>query len=99
MREFFEDDCEFAAHAFVPVAELRAAYDEWAKANGVRFTLGSKQFNRRLRARGCEQRTKKYENDLGTEVATRCWQGVTLRAKPRYDTVTEEVEIREEIPF
>jgi putative DNA primase/helicase len=39
LKEFLEDTCEFAPDAFVPVMEMRAKYDEYAKASGVKYPL------------------------------------------------------------
>ena len=100
LKDFFEDCCEFDPTAFVPVSELRSAYDQLCKENGTRYPLGPRQFNERLRAKGCEQGTKKYYNDFGTEATARCWRGVTLTAKSRYDHSTNnKAGIEERIPF
>jgi len=99
LREFFEDDCIFDLNAFVPVAELRGAYDLHCKDNGTRYPLGPRQFNERLRAKGCEAKPKRYPNELGTKVVAKCWTGVTLKANCRYEKETTEAEIQEKIPF
>lgn len=99
LREFFEDDLEFAPNAFVPVAELRVAYDQHCKDNGVRYPLGAKQFNQHLCGKNCERSTKRYSNDVGTETIGKCWSGVTLKSKPCYIKEENQREIQEEIPF
>jgi len=99
LREFFEDDLEFAPNAFVPVAELRAAYDLWCKDNGIRYPLGPRQFNDRLRTKNCEVKPKRYLNDVGNEVVAKCWHGITLKSNCRYDKATKQAENQEEIPF
>jgi putative DNA primase/helicase len=99
LLDFFEDECEFALNAFVPVAELRVAYDQHCKDNGVRYPLGPKHFNQRLRGKNCETSTKRYNNEVGTETVGKCWSGVTLKSKPRYVKGKNQQEIQEEIPF
>jgi len=85
LHEFLEDVCEFDARAFVPVCEMRRAYEQHAEEEGIRYPLGPQEFNKRLEARGCERKTHRYFNDIGTEIPGKCWLGVTLLAKPRYD--------------
>ena len=92
LREFFEDCCEFDPCGFVPVSELRAAYDKYADENGAKYTLGPREFNKRLREKGCEQKVRAYSNDFGTEKKGRCWQSVTLKDNTRYET-DEEIPI------
>lgn len=99
LLDFFEDECEFALNAFVPVAELRVAYDQHCKDNGVRYPLGPRHFNRRLRGKNCETSAKRYNNEVGTETLGKCWSGVTLKSKPRYVKGKNQQEIQEEIPF
>jgi putative DNA primase/helicase len=96
LKDFFDDECEFDLTAFVPVAELREAYDQHAKDNGVRYTLGPREFNKRLRAKGCDVKSKRYANSVGTEKVGKCWQGVTLKSNPQKN---EQEQITDEIPF
>jgi putative DNA primase/helicase len=84
LRDFLEECSEFNIGAIIPVTELRAAYDEWAKANGIRYPLGLKKFNRCLERKGCTKKTTNYVNDLGTERNGKCWHGVTLLRKSQY---------------
>lgn len=81
LKDFFEDECQFDPIAFVPVAELRKAYDDWAKDSGLRYTLGPNEFNRRLESKGCKRKSHRYRNDIGTEKVGKCWFGVTLQHK------------------
>lgn len=74
LKDFFEDRCEFSPESFVPVAKLRAAYEQWATDNGVRFTLGSREFNKRVRSRGCEDKTTRRSGYI-----SKCWNGIGLR--------------------
>ena len=59
VREFFEDICLIDPKAYCPVTDLRAAYDEWAKENGDHYTLCRREFNKRVRGRGCDTRSKR----------------------------------------
>ena len=96
LLDFFEDDCEFGSMAYVPVIELRAAYEDWAKENGARYTLGPRQFNKRLEAKSCERKPKKIHNEFGTEKVVKCWIGITLKSCPTKD----EFEVKQyEIHF
>lgn len=86
LREFFEDECVFDTTAFVKVISLRSAYDDWAKNNGMKFTLGPREFNKRLRAKGCEDKSKRLRiTATGEETVKKCWHGVTLKSKPQRD--------------
>jgi len=99
LKEFFDDECEFAADAFVPVKELRAAYEQWTKDIGSRYPLGPREFNKRLNAKGCERKTKRYINDVGTEIVGKCWERLTLQAKGQYDSGQLEAKTTTELPF
>jgi putative DNA primase/helicase len=96
LRDFFEDECEFDPSAYVPVVELRSAYEQWARDNGARYTLGPREFNKRLESKGCERTAKRIQNEFGTEKPVKCWRGITLRSNP---TREEREGIQEEIPF
>ena len=96
LRDFFDDECEFDPMAYVAVVELRTAYEQSAKENGQRYTLGPKEFNRRLEAKGCERKSKRYVNTVGTEKVCKCWCGVTLKSNP---TKEELEEIQSEMSF
>jgi putative DNA primase/helicase len=96
LRDFFDDECEFDSEAYVPVTELRAAYEQWAKDNGARYTLGPREFNKRLESKNCERLPKRIPNEFGTEKPTKCWRGVTLKSNPTREDLEE---IQNEIPF
>jgi putative DNA primase/helicase len=96
LRDFFDDECEFDPMVYVGVVELRSAYEQWVKDNGIRYPLGPREFNRRLEARQCERKSKRYVNAIGTEKIGKCWFGVTLRSNPTRD---EPEEIQSEIAF
>jgi putative DNA primase/helicase len=96
LRDFLDDDCEFDPTAYVPVVDLRTAYEEWARENGQRYTLGPREFNKRLESKNCERMPKRIRNEYGTEKPTKCWRGITLKSNPTKD---ELEEIQNEIPF
>jgi putative DNA primase/helicase len=69
---FFDDCLVFEMKATATAKELRASYDSWCKSEGVKFTLGPREFAERLKGRECkEHRTK----------SQRCWVGVRLRGE------------------
>lgn len=83
LKDFFEDECEFDEAAYVPVTGLRFRYDQWAKSNGVKYPLGPRKFNERLRAKGCKDKTKRIPTTDGKKVMVqKCWQGITLKSSP-----------------
>ena len=96
LRDFFDDVCKFDKNAFIPVAKLRGAYKEWAEENGVKYTLGRRNFNHRLETLGCERRQKRYYNEHGTEKNEKCWMGITLESCPQTDQETEPDDGSEE---
>lgn len=75
---------------------MRAAYETYAKDNGVHFTLSARRFNERIEARGCERKPMRIHNDVGTERVVKCWSGVTLSSNPKKQ---EPEKIQDEIPF
>ncbi|MGD0572331.1 MAG: phage/plasmid primase, P4 family [Sedimentisphaerales bacterium] len=99
LRDFFDNECEFDNDCYIPVTALRQRYDVWAKENGLKFTLGPKQFNERLKDKGCEQRIRETESEVGTLKPTRCWLGVTLQANPKRSEQKETTVCQEKIPF
>ncbi|HOG03885.1 MAG TPA: phage/plasmid primase, P4 family, partial [Accumulibacter sp.] len=52
---FFDDCCRFSPDARATAKELREAYENWAKGEGLkeRYLVSSKVFGSRLTARGC----------------------------------------------
>jgi putative DNA primase/helicase len=74
LKDFFEDCCEFDSWMVLPVKNLRAAYEQWAKDNGVRFTLGPREFNKRLREKGCVSKSTWHDGKNA-----KCWQGIGLQ--------------------
>ncbi|MCP4257850.1 MAG: DNA primase [Planctomycetes bacterium] len=86
LKEFFEDECELAPDAFVPVMEMRQKYDEWAKASGIKWPLSPRKFNKRMESRGCRRVAKKYIDNAGETKTGKCWIGVTIKASGQYDS-------------
>jgi len=76
LLDFF-DECVFSPEVYVPVADLRAAYDQYAKDNGIKFTLPQRDFNERIQAKGCDRRSK-WMNGKNTK----CWCGIGLQYSP-----------------
>jgi putative DNA primase/helicase len=100
LRDFFTDECVFAPEAFVPVREMRRAYESYADAQGIRYKLGPKEFNRRLEARGCERKLKRFYNDVGTQKREKCWLHVGLENGLTYSSCHQnEVESDADLLF
>jgi len=99
LRDFYDEWCEFGQASYVPVKELRTRYDEFAKESGIKYPLSPKDFNARLRAKGCRQGKKNHPNDIGTEKPTRCWIGVNLRSEPACEETTDELTDDQRIPI
>lgn len=93
LREFFDDRCVFEAGAFIPVRQLRAAYEEYAEESGIRFPLGPREFNKRLEARGVVRTNRRYTNEVGTEKVGKCWVGARLRQPD--DDPADEIAVAE----
>ena len=81
LADFFSDVCVVAPDASIPVTELRAAYDEWAREQGLRFSLSPKDFNKRVAAKGAVRKTMAVGSGSERRQAKRakCWIGITLR--------------------
>jgi putative DNA primase/helicase len=67
---FFDDCCEFSPHVTISRDQLRIAYEQWCKTEGIRFPLPSKEMATRLRDRDCQD---------GKSHGRRVWRGVQLR--------------------
>ncbi|MFC1782299.1 phage/plasmid primase, P4 family [Planctomycetota bacterium] len=74
LKDFFDDRCEFHPNAVISSAELRAAYEGYARETGLKFTLSPREFNERLKNRGCEYKQTKYKGK-----ACKCWHGISLQ--------------------
>jgi len=75
LRDFFRDCCDFHEQAIVPVSELRKRYDFWASDNGIKYTIGPREFNDRVRDKGGEIETKWFYGKT-----QRCWRGIGLQS-------------------
>jgi putative DNA primase/helicase len=90
--EFLDEACLIDTMAFVPVSDMRKAYEAWAKNTGLKYPLGPREFNKRLEAKKCVRKTKRFFKDNGFETA-KVWVGITLNETPFYDeNCTEDVE-------
>jgi putative DNA primase/helicase len=69
LRDFFDDCCILRPEAWVLTADLRQAYETWARERGEAFVLRGRQFTDRLKARGLEPERRH---------AGRGWQGIGL---------------------
>jgi P4 family phage/plasmid primase-like protien len=83
LREFYAQCCVFEAQAWVASAALYATYQAWARENGVRQNqvLTNTLVGRRLRARGCVQKTGEIADATGQRKKARGWTGVRLRTE------------------
>lgn len=78
LGDFFAECCVFAKGAKVPAGVLRAEYDRWCREQGEKEPVNSKEWGKRLRAKGA---TDKRERIAG--VVTTVWQGVGLQETPQ----------------
>ena len=101
LGDFIEDCCDIAPHFFVPVKELNRAYNLWCRDTDVKFSLGKRQFNEKLRIRGCKSKPTRYQNEVGTGQFDKCWHGITLIDNSRFvtESTAESTENQETIPF
>jgi P4 family phage/plasmid primase-like protien len=82
LRDFYAQCCVFEAQAWVASAALYAAYQSWARENGVRpnHVLTSTAVGKRLRARGCLPKPGEID-DMGKRKKARGWTGLRLRTE------------------
>jgi phage/plasmid-associated DNA primase len=76
LRDFIQDRCRQHDNAWVSVAVLRRAYEQWAEETGERYIVDGKAFSEHLRSRGCKQTQRKV---LGKNA--RGWEGIELRTE------------------
>ena len=69
---FLKEECMIGPRRYNAITQFRQKYDEWAAANGQKYTLDRKRFNRALEAKGFEQGVRKLKD--GTKA--RCWLGI-----------------------
>jgi len=78
LKDFFDDCCVLKPEAWVLTADLRQAYETWARERGEAFVLRGRQFTDRLKARGLVPERRH---------AGRGWQGIgllTTTPQPQY---------------
>src|SRR5262245_3761438 len=83
LRDFYAQRCVFEAQAWVASAALYVTYQTWARENGVRQSqvLSNTAVGRRLRARGCLQRTGEVVDKTDKRKKARGWTGVRLHTE------------------
>jgi len=74
LRDFFDDCCIFQESAIVPVSDLRKHYDQWASSCGIKWTIGPREFNKRVREKGA-----KIEPKWINGRSQKCWLGIKLQ--------------------
>ena len=93
LQDFFDDMLIFADTASVPAGELRASYEDYLRAAGVKSALNLRAFNQRLKARGCIWAVKRYGSSIDEPAFLPCWVGVTLKTnlnnRLKFDKKTE----------
>lgn len=68
---FISEECITDPRCLNGVTQFRKSYEVWAQANGQRYTLDRRRFNRALKAKGFEQGVRKVNN-----AKARCWLGI-----------------------
>jgi putative DNA primase/helicase len=69
---FIKEDCMIDPRSINAVVQFRQKYDEWAAANGQRYVLDRRRFNRALEAKGFQQGVRKLKDGA----KARCWLGI-----------------------
>ena len=82
---FLTEECVIGPHRYNAITQFRQKYDEWAAANGQRYTLDRRRFKRALEAKGFEQGVRKLKD--GTKA--RCWLGI--------EWIGQDEQVRESI--
>lgn len=78
LAEFFADHCVFDntdPNCCVTAADLRSAYEDWAKEQGIKRTLSPMHFKELLEDRGCTNERRRCD---GKQV--RAWRGIRMLA-------------------
>lgn len=73
LAEFLEDHCAFDPQQWVIAGDLRAAYEEWCKDQGLRHTMSMRNFKQLLEERGCIADKPRINGK-----STRIWRGIRL---------------------
>jgi putative DNA primase/helicase len=87
LQPFLDAYCVLDANSYTPASELRQAYEQWAKENGERRLISSKEWGERLRAKGCESKTKRDSNR-----AIWVWSGIGLLIEPEQSYVSPKTD-------
>jgi phage/plasmid-associated DNA primase len=82
---FLTEECVIGPHRYNAITQFRQKYDEWAAANGQKYTLDRRRFKRALEAKGFEQGVRKLKD--GTKA--RCWLGI--------EWIGQDEQVRESI--
>ena len=69
---FLKEECLIDHRCFNAITPFRQKYEEWAAANGQRYVLDRRRWNRALDAKGFQQGTRKMKD--GNKA--RCWLGI-----------------------
>ena len=69
---FINEECLTDPRCYNAVTHFRQRYDEWAAANGQKYTLDRRRWNRALESKGFKQGIRKMKD--GTKA--RCWLGI-----------------------
>ncbi len=85
LRDFIADFCLLGDGLWVPSAQLREAYERWAKETGETNLLRGRKWGERLRAYGCEP-----AQASGGKL--RIWKGIALKNGPEDDGPSNEDE-------
>ena len=79
LADFLADRCVLDAASSDTVGRIKAAYSDWAEANGERYKLNRNEFKARLEHQECEQ-------FLGPDPVSgkkaRLWKGIRLKTTP-----------------
>ncbi|HEX2988973.1 MAG TPA: phage/plasmid primase, P4 family [Chloroflexota bacterium] len=79
LRLFLDERCTLDQGRWTPSAELRSAYETWARESGEPDILSGRAFAERLRALGCTSTKKRVQTTTkDRSVSTWGWQGIGL---------------------
>ncbi len=76
LADFFDEQCVIGEGLTVPVSDLRKAYDRWAQEAGIKHTINPRNFNLRLRDKGCESKPTRWNG-----YTCKCWRGIGLQGE------------------
>ena len=95
LKDFVEQCCLVTPLARVQAANLRQAYEEWGKENGLdrRFLVNGKRWGERLKTLGCVREVER--NGSSTH---RVWSGIGLRSAMDEDGYPVQDELMPEPP-